>query len=161
MYSRACLTLSTFQNKFVISAVFILVSIAMIHSGSLIWIDNSTAFMAKKSSGAMCDYDLFADLPGDLSDQELYQAGHTPEATKGLIIIRGNGNADDNREDADIHNLFITMTSPPKTMKSSGQFKNRRTVVSYIDFGCLKVMPALKETCIVLCGLYQQLKVIP
>ncbi|MDL2260253.1 hypothetical protein LJB99_05200, partial [Deltaproteobacteria bacterium OttesenSCG-928-K17] len=61
----------------------------------------------------------------------------------GGYLIRGNGNQDDNREEA----FFFQspagiMAAMPPIIQAATNFRERRIVAAYKDFGHLKVMPA-------------------
>lgn len=125
-------------------ALVMLLCLSLGLMGTLFWVDNSWALIADSDPATQVQLSLllrvdFGDLPDQLADED--GDGVLPIA--GGFLVRGNGDQDDNREEAFFPQRPVGALSPPPAFRAAvDSFGERRTVAAYMDFGHLKVMPA-------------------
>lgn len=113
--------------------------------GGLMWVDNTWAYIG---GGQTEDAIPLESLLDGLDYEEIQQFdadgdGMIPLA--GGVLLRCNGDQDDNKEERVIIQLLAGETVSPFFSKSATNYDERRTVTAYKDFGHLKVMPASDE----------------
>ena len=120
------------------------VAVALINVGCLLWFGNSRAVVPDNNPATVTQLELIDDIEGnegraaEWRDDDYDRAG----PLQAQMIVRGNGNQDDNRESS----FFLRRHAGPvintECKDSASSFNERRTVAAYRDFGHLKVMPA-------------------
>jgi len=115
--------------------VFLCCSLVMM--GTLFWIDNSWALILDNDPLTVAEIsDYFDGNPGLQDDDD----GVVPIA--GGILIRGNGDQDDNKEEIFQLDRRFEWVVYFKMYTALNSFVERHITRSYKDFGHLKVMPA-------------------
>lgn len=119
-----------------------LLCFSLVMMGALVWIDNSWALITDNDPATMTRLDLLQGGGLDsLTCQALDQDGDGVIPFPGGYLIRGNGGLDDNKEEPFIVEGFSGIIIKPQPFKAVTNFRDRRTVVAYKDFGHLKLMP--------------------
>ena len=112
--------------------------------GSLFWAGNSWALITDADPNTKTQIDLL--LNGRLergAQPELDQDGNGVIPIAGGMLVHGNGDQDDNRDDpVPLRRVGGGLVIQPYALKAATNFNERRTALAYKDFGHLKVMPA-------------------
>ena len=130
-----------------------LLCLSLVKMGGMFWVNNTWAVVPDSDPTTVTQISML--LGGGLYDgqeTELDEDGDGVIPIAGGVLVRGNGNQDDNREEAVPLRRLTGVLIEPHTSKSVTNFNDRRTVVAYKDFGHLKVMPAADSSIINLEG---------
>ena len=73
---------------------------------------------------------------------QLHQAGQAPDSGGGALVVRGNGDRDDNREESFYFQAAARLRVPAEYRSAVSGFNQCRTAVAYKDLGHLKIMSA-------------------
>ena len=116
---------------------------SLIAMGTLFWVDNSWALITDHDPLTAVNIGPYLD---DCVDEEpeikADQDGDGVIPIAGGLLIRGNGDRDDNRGEEFKIVRCLSGSATTETTAAVSNFKERRTVAAYKDFGHLKVMPA-------------------
>jgi len=115
-------------------------SLALIWVGCLVWIDNSLAIIP--DNDPRTSFLLEGGSAARAKPAQLHQAGPVSDSGGGALVVRGNGDRDDNREEAFYFQAAAGLRVPAEYRSAVSGFKQLRTAVAYKDFGHLKIMVA-------------------
>lgn len=127
----------------------------LVMMGALFWVDNSWTLITDSDPATMTQMGLLLD--GGLDSgacQALDQDGDGVIPIAGGALIRGNGDRDDNKEEAYLIRRLPAVIVEPETGSMGSGFNDRRMVKAYKDFGHLKVMPEAEAAAVKLLGLF-------
>gem|GEM_PF-2707112 len=127
--------------------VFLCLSLVM--TGSLFWINNSYAVIPDNDPTTMIDLGQLLGEgsggggPGGSVPSMLGLSDDGVIPVAGGVLVSGNGDLDDNKEEPFIlKDLCKEIIWRQTYAKAVASFRERRTVTAYKDFGHLKVIPA-------------------
>ncbi|UQZ88847.1 hypothetical protein C4J81_06390 [Deltaproteobacteria bacterium Smac51] len=110
--------------------------------GTLFWIDNSWALIFDDDPYTQINISSYYDLDGnDDSRAELEADDDGIVPVTGGILVQGNGDQDDNRDEPFSITKRPSRVVSVKSTSIYSDFRERRMVKAYRDFGHLKVMP--------------------
>lgn len=117
--------------------------LSLVKMGVIFWVGNTWALIPDNDPTTPTQVSMLFDGRLHNSHQaELDKDGDGVIPIAGGMLVRGNGDQDDNKEDPiQLRRVSVTVVQPYIT-KAATNFRDRRTVVAYKDFGHLKVMPA-------------------
>ena len=127
--------------------------LSLVKMGVIFWVGNTWALIPDNDPTTPTQVSMLFDGRLHNSHQaELDKDGDGVIPIAGGMLVRGNGDQDDNKEDPiQLRRVSVTVVQPYIT-KAATNFRDRRTVVAYKDFGHLKVMPAADSSIINLEG---------
>ena len=116
----------------------VVIAFALIFVGSLIWINNSVAIIPDNDPLTFIRLEIIA-----AAEPQFQAADHDWEdLAENQIVVRGNGDRDDNREQPFVLSLVEFDIVPIIPIPATISFADSRMVVAYWKFGHLKIMPA-------------------
>lgn len=115
---------------------------ALIFTGSVIWIGNDLALIPDNDPRTRFTLETLDGPASKRKPPQFHCEGRADDSGGRTMMVRGNGDQDDNREEAFLIKPWAAETVAPPAASSADNFKERRTAVSYKDFGHLKVMSA-------------------
>lgn len=119
--------------------LIILVALSLVWNGCLIWIDNSIAVIP--FTGPVFHLDLTGNCPCTDQGDGLCEMGRPPSPLAGALLLRGNGDLDDNRSEVFSYPSIFSRIKTDHPPAAVTDFDERQTTAAYRDFGHLKVMP--------------------
>ena len=119
-----------------------LLCLSLVSMGGLFWVNNSWALVLDNDPTTMVNLAAFFDGSGsDAKCAELDDDNDGRVPVAGGVLVRGNGDRDDHKEEPLIIPRHMAAAAAPGFGRIPARALYRPMVMSYKDFGHLKVMP--------------------
>ena len=119
-----------------------LLCLSLVNMGTLFWVNNSWALVLDNDPTSMVNLAAFFDGGGsDAKCAELDDDNDGLVPVAGGVLVRGNGDRDDHKEEPFTIPLHVADAVVPLFYLFSAKAAYRCMAVSYKDFGHLKLMP--------------------